>query len=196
MVVKNEPVAGQSRTRARTRRAILDAAVLVLGQDASATMSAVAERAGVARSTLQRYFPDRESLTSALAEYATERIHEAVRSARIGDGTAAEALNRLVSEYFDTYELVFLAFTSDDDWAASADDEPDESDAALAELVERGHADGTIDPRLSPAWMGQFVWAMLYAAGMHVRSGAAAKHEALTQCLYTLRKAVAVPETS
>jgi AcrR family transcriptional regulator len=49
------------------RDRVLDAAAELAGEGESITLSAVAKRAGVARSTLYRHFPDLLSLTGALA---------------------------------------------------------------------------------------------------------------------------------
>lgn len=57
----------ESGARGRTRRAILGAAASVLSRRRDATLADIAA-AEVGRSTLQRYFPDREMLLSAVVE--------------------------------------------------------------------------------------------------------------------------------
>ena len=47
------------RVRDRTRAALLSAAIDVLTDNTAASMGEIAKAAGVARSTLNRYFPDR-----------------------------------------------------------------------------------------------------------------------------------------
>ena len=56
----------ESATKVRTRRAILDAAVGALARDASASLAEVASAAGVGRTTVHRYFPERADLLRAL----------------------------------------------------------------------------------------------------------------------------------
>ncbi len=179
---------GESRTRSRTRRTILDAAVTVLSEDRSAPLSRVADTAGVARSTLQRYFADRAALLAALSAYASERIDEAADRARTGEGTALEGLRRLVHELFDLGDVVMLLGP---EWEEEQGDEPDSpADRVLRELLARGRAEGTLDARLGDAWIEQLLWAVLYTAWTHVRDRGAPKHEALTSCLLSLTKAV------
>src|SRR4051794_33803279 len=59
------------------------AAEVFAARGEQASMSAVAEASGVARATLYRYFPSRESLISELAQLAVTRAHAALVAARI-----------------------------------------------------------------------------------------------------------------
>lgn len=187
--------AEETRTRARTRRAILGAAVQVMGPNRSASMSEVAREAGVARSTLQRYFPERADLVAALGDYAQEQTNEAAERARTTEGTAIEAFGRLVSELYELRTLIMLAFGDEDptDPDQQADAEWEESstaDTVLLELIERGHEDGTIDPKITPLWAMQLLWAGLYAGWSYAAFGRVSGYEALTLTLYSLVKAV------
>lgn len=191
-MVKSAPSSEEeTRTRARTRRAILDAAVQVLGDNPAAPLSQVARTAGVARSTLQRYFAERTDLTEALSEYAGELIDEACERARTTEGTAIEAFTRLVAEYFTLRKVIMLAFGSDDLAEGAAEEEEcGPADLALRALIERGHEDGTVDPRIGPLWAEQLLWAGLYAGWTYVNTARVPAYEALTLCLHSLVKAV------
>lgn len=190
-MVKSAPSEEETRTRARTRRAILDAAVDVLGENRAAPLSQVAIRAGVARSTLQRYFPERADLITALGDYADELANEATDRARTTEGTAIEAFSRLVSEYFALRKVSMLAFAGDDTAEERDEEECGPSDLALYELVERGHEDGTIDPRITPLWAQQLLWSSLYAGWLYVTAAKVPAFEAHNMCLLSLVKALA-----
>lgn len=190
-MVKSAPSEEETRTRARTRRAILDAAVDVLGENRAAPLSQVAIRAGVARSTLQRYFPERADLITALGDYANELANEATERARTTEGTAIEAFSRLVSEYFALRKVSLLAFAGDDTVEEQDEEECGPSDLALYELVERGHEDGTIDPRITPLWAQQLLWSSLYAGWLYVTAAKVPAFEAHNMCLLSLVKALA-----
>ncbi|WP_444960824.1 TetR/AcrR family transcriptional regulator [Nocardiopsis sp. M1B1] len=192
-MVKSAPSDEETRTRARTRRAILEAAVEVLGENSSAPLSQVARTAGVARSTLQRYFAERADLVCALGEYADELINEATERARTTEGTGLEAFRRLVPEYFGLQKVVMLAFGADDSWDEMLEEECGEADRALFALVERGHADGSIDPRITPVWTQQLLWAGLYAAWAYVSASRTPAYESLNLCVHSLTKAIANP---
>ncbi|MFD6949994.1 TetR family transcriptional regulator [Nocardiopsis sp. TSRI0078] len=195
-MVKSAPSEEETRTRARTRRAILEAAVAVLGENSSAPLSQVAEAAGVARSTLQRYFAERADLVCALGEYAEELINEATERACTTEGTGLEAFRRLVPEYFGLQKVIMLAFGNEDSWNETSQEEWGAADLALYALVERGHADGSIDPRITPAWAQQLLWAGLYAAWTHVGISRTPAYEALNMCVYSLVKMMENPDRS
>jgi TetR/AcrR family transcriptional regulator, repressor for lfrA len=178
----------ESRTRSRTRRAILDAAVTVLSEDRSAPLSQVADAAGVARSTLQRYFADRAALLAALSAYASEQLDEATRQARIEEGPALEALRRLVHELFDLGDIVMLVSPA---WEDEEEGEPESAtDVALRALLARGRAENALDDRLTDTWIEQLMWVTLYTAWTYVRDHGATKHDSLAACLTTFTKAI------
>ncbi|GAB3709281.1 TetR/AcrR family transcriptional regulator [Nocardiopsis nanhaiensis] len=191
-MVKSAPSEQETRTRARTRRAILDAAVEVLGENRAAPLSQVAAEAGVARSTLQRYFSERAELVTALRDYTDELANEATERARTTEGTAIEAFSRLASEYFSLRTIAMLTFADDDPTAEKGDEEEcGPGDLALFDLIERGHEDGTIDPRVTPLWAQQLMWSSLYAGWTYVTAARVPAFEAHNLCLMSLVKAVA-----
>ena len=66
----------------RTAQAILEAAEQVLSEDPAASVEQIAEKAGVARTTVHRRFATREALIEALAASAVGQIEQAVAAAR------------------------------------------------------------------------------------------------------------------
>src|ERR1051325_1928203 len=90
-----------SGPRARTRQAILEAAVTVLSRRPTATLSDVADAAQVGRTTVHRYFPDRASLEDALSLHLLAQIRGAAGRARLDEGTGREAVLRVGRELFD-----------------------------------------------------------------------------------------------
>lgn len=180
--------------RARTRRAILDAGTAVLAKNPTASLADVAAAAGVGRTTVHRYFAERSDLVAAIGTDVLDKIAAATDRARPDDGPALTALERICQEYFELGESLTIAFDDSlagtwnwDDW-----DEETEADQALARLVDRGREEGTLDGRLDTDWIVQLVWSLLYVAWQRQRGGDT-KHNALSLCLYTLRKSVGVP---
>jgi AcrR family transcriptional regulator len=183
--------AAETGTRARTRRAIVEAAIAVLSKSPSASLGDVAAAARVGRTTLHRYFPERSDLLTAIGREALEQVDAARLRARVDDGPADAALGRLCEEYFELGDVLTLMFTEPQTMADPIWEQDTESDKALFALVERGHAEGTIDPGLPPLWMQQVLWSLLYVAWDHVRTHGARKHDALALCLRSLRNCVA-----
>ncbi|WP_405654765.1 TetR/AcrR family transcriptional regulator [Streptomyces sp. RK9] len=183
----------ESTTRARTRRAILDAAVTRLSADHAASLADVAETAGVGRTTVHRYFPERSDLLAAIGKDVGERLEAATARARLDEGPAPEALDRLCLEYFELGDRLMLLYDVPQFWAWSGLEEGEEtpSDRALITLLRRGQRDGTLDPDVSDTWLQSVLWALLYAAWEQTRDYDTPRHTALSLCLRTLRKATA-----
>ncbi|GAA3718558.1 TetR/AcrR family transcriptional regulator [Nonomuraea antimicrobica] len=178
--------------RARTRRAILDAALSALSKNAAASMADIAAAAGVGRTTIHRYFPERSDLLSAIGTHLLERIEVATVRARLDEGPADEALERVCQEYFELEDVLLFAFENPQmtDWTGW--DDETESDRALLRLIERGREEGTIDAGQPAAWLTEVMWSLLYSAWQHTRGQHASKHAALELSLRTLRKVIKI----
>lgn len=174
--------------RARTRQAILDAAFQVLGDDQTASLGAVADAAGVARTTLHRAFPDRQALLDALTVEARRRLGEVHARAHLDSGTAHEATIRLAAEYCasqDVFRLVIAGVVPE-----SVIYQDGTADAELRTLLKRGHADGTLDPDLDHDWFTGALWGNLYLVSELLNDGKHAPHDVTTRYLRAVDKAV------
>ncbi|GAA2660381.1 MULTISPECIES: TetR/AcrR family transcriptional regulator [Actinosynnema] len=188
---RSEPVVkAESGSRARTRRAILDAAVRELSANAAVPLGEIATAAGVGRTTLHRYFPERADLLVAVTAFMEEQIASATGRARLDDGSARAALGRLCQEYFELGDVLTLMFTSPVSPSGREWDYEMPSDHRVRDAVDRGHAEGDIDAALSREWVLNMVWSLLFTTWDMVSTQGAPKHEALTQCLRTLDKAL------
>ncbi|NGO13740.1 TetR family transcriptional regulator [Streptomyces sp. HC44] len=181
----------ESGTRARTRRAILDAAVKLLSTDQAASLADVAAAAGVGRTTVHRYFPERSDLLAAIGADVLDSVAVAAERARLDDGPAPKALERLCQEYFELGDRLMLLFDMPQFRNWSGWDEETPADKTLLRVIRRGQADGTLDPEPDAHWIQNVLWALLYTAWEQARDYKTPKHTALTMCLHTLRKAVA-----
>jgi TetR/AcrR family transcriptional regulator, mexCD-oprJ operon repressor len=93
----------------RVSAAILDGAArvfVVAGEQAS--MSQVAEAAGVARATVYRYFPNRDALLDELIREALDEVDRRLTSARIDEVAPEEGINRLVRVLVEVGDLFVL----------------------------------------------------------------------------------------
>jgi TetR/AcrR family transcriptional regulator, repressor for lfrA len=181
----------ESGSRARTRQAIVDAAIEVLGRHPTASLGEIAIAADVGRTTLHRYFAERSELLSAVGAEALARLNRATAHARMAEGTGASAMRRLCQEYFDLGNLLSLMFTepglcADPEWSG-----PGECDPEFVALVERGHRDGSIDPELPAGWLQSLIWSQLYAGWAYVNESGTSRHEALRLVLRTIEGAIA-----
>ncbi len=183
--------AQESGSRARTRQAIIDAAIDVLGRSPAASLGEIATAAEVGRTTLHRYFAERSDLLAAVSAEAVARLERAAAQARMAEGTGAAAVHRLCQEYFDLGGLLSLVF-SDPSLLAGQWTDPGACDPAFTEMVQRGHRDGTIDPELPAGWVQSLIWSQLYAGWAYLADTGASRHEVLRLILRTVDGAVTV----
>lgn len=167
----------ESGTRSRTRRAILGAAAEVLAQDRAATLAEIAKAAQVGRSTLHRYFPDRDVLVQAAIADAYLVIQQSVQDAAVGDGPPLEGLRRLVAALVGTGGR--LLFLYGDPRVLDGFDAGDESDSVaqmVTDLIGRGQAEGVFDPTVSVEWIQDTLWALVYTGCDSAGRGVLPRH--------------------
>ncbi|MEU4423444.1 helix-turn-helix domain-containing protein [Actinoplanes sp. NPDC024001] len=175
-------------SRARTRQAIIEAAIEVLSRNPAASLGDVAAAADVGRTTLHRYFPERSDLLSALRTEALDRLEQARARARTTEDTGSAAVRRLCQEYFDLGDLLSLLFH--EQIALEDEEDPAGSDAWFEELVQRGHADGTIDPELPAVWVQSLIWSQLYVGWSFLAENNPSRHETLRLLLRCVEGAI------
>jgi len=74
---------------------ILDAAIELLAVQPTASMAEVARASGLVRATVYGHFPSREALIDAITDRAVADARSAFDEARLGEGTATDAVARL-----------------------------------------------------------------------------------------------------
>ena len=175
-----------SAVKNRTRQAIVDAAIELLADNPGCSLGDIAAAAQVGRTTLHRYFAERADLLAAVAAEGGDRLRRAAKLAELERGTGAEALLRLCREYFDLGALLSLVFSEPDGECWGTQDEP-----GLDRVVERGHADGSIDPELPADWVLNLMWSQLYAAWSYLGERPhASRHEVLALLTRTFGNAL------
>lgn len=185
-----EPTAPpESAARLRTRQAILDAAITTLAGDPAASLGDIASAAAVGRTTLHRYFAERQDLLEAVTVEVATRLADAEQRARLGEGTGREALSRLVREYFDLGDALSVMFGSQVDVDAAYDRLAPDA-CSSREAIERGHRDGSLDPELPPDWIESVLWAALYAGWAYTNETGGSRHESLRLVVRSMEGAV------
>jgi AcrR family transcriptional regulator len=134
----------------RVAAAILDGAASTLAaQGIAASMNDVAAAAGVARATVYRYFPNRQALLDELALLALREIDDRLGSARLDEVPLDEGVTRVIRALVDVGDLFVVL--------ARERARPEEVDrtlsAPVAQLLERGRAEGVIRDDLPVQWL-------------------------------------------
>jgi AcrR family transcriptional regulator len=184
-------VAAPSAIQSRTRRCILDAAALTLSRERAATLADIADAAGVGRTTLHRYFPDRETLLNAVVEDCWQAIEQAVRDAAIDHGPPVDAMHRLVIGMADVGDRLLFLFG--DPRTPQANTTPDRQTHAkdpILDLIERGQQAGLFDSEASTNWIRSVLWALVYTACEAARDGRLPRHGIAPTVIRTLTNGI------
>jgi AcrR family transcriptional regulator len=156
----------------RSRTAVLEAAIVVLGRHADASIEDIAAAAGVVRQTVYAHFPSRAVLLDAVVEYLTAETAHALARLDLTTVPADEALRRWLEASWGIVERYpallspAIATTPGDD-----QDRHQPVTAELVALVRRGLQTGAFDPQLSETWIVAAVIALGHAAGQQVIAG-------------------------
>lgn len=183
-------LAGGSAKSARTRRDIVEAAIICWAADNSRSLGEVADRAGVGRTTLNRYYSNRAELVAAVDAECRERFTGAVSRARPGEGSGLAALQRICAEITQLGPVLGLIFADNalvdpDTWAG----EEDQDD--LGSVIVRGQTDGSIAPDLPTDWVAIHTWTSLFAAHLMLQSASTTRYEVSQLLVRTLASGVA-----
>jgi AcrR family transcriptional regulator len=176
-------------TAERNVEKILDAAAALLARGAAASTTAVATEAGVSRPTVYAHFPTREALIEAVAERAVRRASAALQDARLDEGSATDALDRLVAVAWDHLDRGGAIAR------AAGDQLPAEAMARahtalrgpIGALLARGQAEGVFRSDLPSPWLISSYFALMHACGEEVRAGTLDSAEAVAVLQPTLR---------
>jgi AcrR family transcriptional regulator len=157
----------------RNLEAILDATERLLEQGAEASITAVAEEAGLSRVTVYAHFGTRKELLKAVVERAVTRTAEAIKQARPGSGPPFDALNRVI-------EVAWSALDQHSGMAQASAEELGSSEMAdahkaafrpIRNLIVRGRREGVFRADVPVDWLVASVFALMHAYGDLVRAG-------------------------
>lgn len=177
----------------RTEQAIVDAAVRTWASERGATLPEIAEAAEVGRTTLHRYFPEREGLVRAAVEHALEVIGGAIAEAQPDTGHPLEAMRRVVEALAAASEAIMFVFGDQSlmrDVVPTAEpDLPGPPDPVI-DLIRRGQAEGVFDDQLTAEWIQQVLWGVSYTAFEQVNRGELAKYDVAATVTRTLERGI------
>lgn len=158
---RTDPPSSARSDAERNRRVLLDAAADALARNPGASMAEVAREAHLTRATLYRHFGTREQLIEAMRAEALVRARETIAACRLDEGTALDALRRVVDAIVaQGARFGFLL-------AEGADQDPDFAReragvfAPLREVVRRGQASGQMRTDLPAEWIVTAVVSLL-----------------------------------
>lgn len=165
----------------RSRAAVLDAAIALLGRRADASVEDIAAAAGVVRQTVYAHFPSRGVLVNAVIEHLTAETTTRLEALDLMTPPADEALRQWLEATWNLVERYPVLLSPAVAEAAPATDELERHDTVttqLAELIRRGRRTGVFEDSWPESWMVATVIALGHAAGQQVATGRMSGHEA------------------
>lgn len=180
-------------TADRNRVAILDAAEALLERRAGVSIAAVASEAGVSRPTVYAHYATLEDLLTAIVARAVAGSEEVLASAAINEGTAMEALERLITVGWGVLERHrAMAQAAAEQLSPEALRQThDSANRLIADLIARGREDGSFRTDLPAEWLVTSMHVLFHAAGDDVRAGRLDQSVALPVLTTTLRDLLA-----
>jgi|SRR5215211_7741438 len=156
----------------RNVEAILDAAEAILQRRSQASISAVANEAGVSRVTVYSHFPTRERLLEVVVERAVRRATIALEAAEPGRGDPVDALERVIAAAWRELDSNrALAHATAERMSSEAMTRSHEAaQRPLRELAERGRAEGAFRTDVPTEWLVTSCFALIHACGDEVRA--------------------------
>jgi AcrR family transcriptional regulator len=161
--------------QARTRAAILAATASVLADNRTATLPEIATAAGVGRTTLHRYFADRERLVYEATLDSIGVLSGVVNEAAIDQGPAIDAMRRVITALVSVGDrLVFLFGDPSVLRNVAPADQP--NDDVFVRLIKRGQRERSFDPELSATWIEHSLFGLLLKGCEGAGSGEFPRH--------------------
>ncbi|PBC65137.1 TetR family transcriptional regulator [Streptomyces sp. Tue6028] len=154
------------------REHVLRSAAALLTRKSTATMDEVAKAAGISRATLHRQFAGRDALVRALESLGIAECEAALDAARLDEGTAQEAVSRLVKELETAAGLLAFLYTENQLFEGDGQNEGwARLDARIAALFRRGQDSGEFRIDLTPAWLTEALYGLMASAAWAVAEG-------------------------
>ncbi len=151
---------------------VLRSAAALLTHKATATMDEVAKAAGISRATLHRHFAGRDALVRALESLGIAECEAALDAARLDEGTASEAVRRLVGAIEPAAGLLGFLYTENQLFEGE-EQNPGWTliDDRISALFRRGQLGGEFRIDLTPAWLTEALYGLLASGAWMVQSG-------------------------
>lgn len=163
---------GYRRLMTLDRERVLRSAAALLTRKSTATMDEVARAAGIGRATLHRHFAGRDALVRALEKLGIQEFEAALDAAALDEGSAEEALRRLVAAVEPSAGLLSFLVTENQLFEG---DEVNEGwnrlDARVAAFFRRGQERGEFRIDLTPAWLTEALYGLISTGAWAVQAG-------------------------
>jgi AcrR family transcriptional regulator len=151
---------------------VLRTAAALLTRKSTATMDEVAKAAGISRATLHRHFAGRDALVRALEALGIAECEAALDAAGLDDGTATDAVRRLVHTLEPAAGLLAFLYTENQLFEGEEQNAGwTRMDDRIADLFRRGQLGGEFRIDLTPVWLTEALYGLMASGAWMVHSG-------------------------
>jgi len=125
-----------------------------------------------------RQFAGRDALVRALEALGIEECEAALDAARLDEGSAQEAVRRLVGELEKAAGLLAFLYTENQLFEGEDQNEGwTKVDARIAALFRRGQETGEFRIDLTPAWLTEALYGLVASGAWAIQEGRVAGQE-------------------
>lgn len=163
----------------RNRTAIIEAALACFVTNPRASMTEIAETAGVGRVTMYGHFSSRRELIEAVTDETMREVESRLAPVNL-DGESRAALERLTLSSWRVLDR-FRGLAAAAEAELGGDRLREHHEHALAQvrgLIERGQAEGVFRADQPARWLAACFFALLHAAPAEIRAGRLGEDEA------------------
>ena len=183
------------RRISRSHRALLDGAIDLLMINPGASLTDIAQHAGVGRATLYRHFDSREALLRELAIESLNMTDDVLQPIRDAGLNARETLEKglaAIMQVADRFHFLLLLWNFDDGDTELMGIYQSQLDE-LSRLVEQGKQENSIDATLPTEWIVSMYDSLIYAGWYAIRSGSLNAEQAGRHAASTLFQGISPP---
>ncbi|MEU9481536.1 helix-turn-helix domain-containing protein [Streptomyces sp. NPDC048191] len=160
------------------RDQVLRSAAALLTRKSTATMDEVAKAAGISRATLHRHFAGRDALVRALEALGIEECEAALDRARLDEGTASEAVRRLVREIQPAAGLLAFLYGESQLWEGERQNGGWlHLDTRIGAVFQRGQRTGEFRIDLTPVWLTEALYGLIASCAWATLDGRVAARD-------------------
>ncbi|MGO4289202.1 TetR/AcrR family transcriptional regulator [Chitinophaga sp. RAB17] len=164
-----------------TAQRIIDAAIYVFNDNLSATLDAVADKAGVTRRTLNRYFKERAQLIESCKTEMLQTCEQAMNTAFNSNTDPLKQLEMMLYAGIDCgYKYAFLNKLKQQSIPVQEEvcnDQMDNVKQKWFSLVAALQKNGVVDSKLTLWWIFVLFGGMINSTIDALRSGNVAQHD-------------------
>ncbi|WP_223809034.1 TetR/AcrR family transcriptional regulator [Rufibacter hautae] len=181
-----------------TEQKIIDSAIIIFNDDLSASLETVAEKAGVTRRTLHRYFKDRPELVEACKGEMLTSCKAAMAAAYASSGDPLEQLEAMLYAGIDCgYKYAFLKkLYQRPEYGQIYESKEglgyDDIKAKWRALVDLLQGQGVISKELTIAWVFVLFDGMINITIDALRSGDVARNDIKRFAWYSFSRSIGI----